>query len=113
MDASTFPLSFQYHLVFAVVAAIFFLVQYVRLKRPYQLILVVAFPASLLIYVNPESKVWFQSVGWFEFALLVGAVLVSIVARQNEKKKQKAVSSAGAAAASETTEQSATEEKDA
>ena len=33
MDASTFPISLTYHLVFALIAGIFFLVQFIRLRR--------------------------------------------------------------------------------
>ena len=33
MDASTFPISLTYHLVFALIAGIFFLVQFIPLRR--------------------------------------------------------------------------------
>ena len=82
MDASTFPIPFKFHLIFCIVAAIFFLLQFIRLKRPYQLILTIAIPASLLIYVgDPSDKSWFHMVGWAEAILLLGAMIVSMIAR--------------------------------
>lgn len=87
MDASTFPISFTYHLIFCIVAGVFFLIQFIRLRRPYQLILAVAIPASLLIYVgDPSNKTWFHTVGMFEVVLLLGAVVLSIVGRARAKK---------------------------
>ena len=46
MDASTFPISLTYHLVFALIAGIFFLVQFIRLRRPYQLLLAIGISAD-------------------------------------------------------------------
>lgn len=90
MDASTFPISFTYHLIFCIVAGVFFLIQFIRLRRPYQLILAVAIPASLLIYVgDPSNKTWFHTVGMFEVVLLLGAVVLSIVGRARSKKLEK------------------------
>ncbi|WP_298481809.1 hypothetical protein [uncultured Ruminococcus sp.] len=90
MDASTFPISFTYHLIFCIVAGLFFLIQFIRLRRPYQLILAVAIPASLLIYVgDPSNKTWFHTVGMFEVVLLLGAVVFSIVERARTKKLEK------------------------
>ena len=64
MDASTFPISLTYHLVFALIAGIFFLVQFIRLRRPYQLLLAIGILASLLIHVgDPHNKVWFNTIG--------------------------------------------------
>ena len=74
MDASTFPISLTYHLVFALIAGIFFLVQFIRLRRPYQLLLAIGILASLLIHVgDPHNKVWFNTIGLFELVILVGA----------------------------------------
>lgn len=79
MDASTFPISFTYHLIFCLIAGAFFVVQFIRLRRPYQLLLAVGIVASLLIYVGGEhNKVWFHTVGIFELVLLLGAIVLSI-----------------------------------
>lgn len=99
MDASTFPISFTYHLIFCIVAGVFFLAQFIRLRRPYQLILAIAILASLLIYVGDVSnKTWFHTVGLFEVILLLGAVVLSIVDRVKNKKLEKQQDSDGEAA---------------
>mgnify|MGYP006939737642 CR=1 FL=1 len=107
MDASTFPISFAYHLIFCLIAGAFFVVQFIRLRRPYQLLLAVGIVASLLIYVGGEhNKVWFHTVGIFELVLLLGAIVLSIIARKKEKQ-------AAAAPAADTAGDSKTEETDA
>ncbi len=91
MDASTFPIPFWYHLVFALVASAFFLAQFIRVRRPYQLILMIAMLSSLLIYVcDVSNKSWFHTVGIFEFVLLLGAAVMSIQDRTNRKKNTEA-----------------------
>lgn len=90
MDASTFPISLTYHLVFALIEGIFFLVQFIRLRRPYQLLLAIGILASLLIHVgDPHNKVWFNTIGLFELVILVGAVVLSVAARVKAKKAAK------------------------
>ena len=107
MDASTCPISFTYHLIFCLIAGAFFVVQFIRLRRPYQLLLAVGIVASLLIYVGGEhNKVWFHTVGIFELVLLLGAIVLSIIARKKEKQ-------AAAAQAADTAGDSKTEETDA
>ena len=107
MDASTFPISFTYHLIFCLIAGAFYVVQFIRLRRPYQLLLAVGIVASLLIYVGGEhNKVWFHTVGIFELVLLLGAIVLSIIARKKEKQ-------AAAAQAADTAGDSKTEETDA
>ena len=76
-----------YHLIFCLIAGAFFVVQFIRLRRPYQLLLAVGIVASLLIYVGGEhNKVWFHTVGIFELVLLLGAIVLSIIARKKEKQ---------------------------
>ncbi|MCD7960164.1 MAG: hypothetical protein LUF89_12070 [Ruminococcus sp.] len=81
MDATTFPISMGYHIFFGVVACLFFLMQYYRLRRPYQLILAIAMPASLLIYIDTSNQSLFHVVGLFELVMLLGAIILSIVFR--------------------------------
>lgn len=79
MSAETFPISLPYHIVFCVVAFVFFLFQFIRLRRSHQLIFAIAIPASLLIYVRPADSDWFYGVGLFEAVLLLGAVVLSLI----------------------------------
>ena len=93
MDVTTFPLSFSCHLIFSLVAGCFFLLQYLRLRRPYQLVLTIAIPASLLIYLGQtgaadffNGKPWFHTIGALEAVLLLGALALSILAKVRRKK---------------------------
>lgn len=45
MDATTFPLPLAYHIVLCVLGCVFFLAQFIRLKKPYQLMIAIAMPA--------------------------------------------------------------------
>lgn len=79
MSAETFPISLPYHIVFCAVAFAFFLFQFIRLRRPHQLIFAIAIPASLLIYIRPADSDWFYGVGLFEAVLILGAIVLSII----------------------------------
>ena len=88
MDATTFPISFTWHLVFGILACIFFLIQYVRLKKSYQLLIAIGIPASLCIYIQPENSSLFSAVGIFELVLLIGALFFAIVERNHRKQEK-------------------------
>ncbi len=91
MDASTFPIPFPFHLIFCIIAGLFFLFQFIRLKRSYQLILAVTIPASLLIYVgDAANKTWFHTVGAFELIMLIGAIVLAVMDRARQRKIEKA-----------------------
>lgn len=91
MDASTFPIPFSFHLIFCLIAGVFFLLQFIRLKRPYQLVLTIAIPASLLIYIgDPTNQSWFHTVGAFEAAMLIGAIVLAVMDRFRQHKQEKA-----------------------
>ncbi len=96
MDASTFPISFSYHLIFCLIAGAFFVVQFIRLHRPYQLLMAVGILASLLIHVGGEhNKIWFHTIGIFELVIFAGAIVLSVIARAKEKKAAKDAPDAG------------------
>lgn len=105
MDVSTFPISFSYHLIFCLVAGGFFLMRFIRYRHPYQLLLTIAIPASLLIYLGTlaenmhmsdamvtlfSGKGWFHTIGVFELVLLIGALILSVIDRVRNKKKSAA-----------------------
>lgn len=87
MDATTFPISLTWHLVFSVLACVFFLVQYVRTKKSFQLLMAIGIPASLCIYIQPENSSLFYAVGSFEAVLLIGAVVFAFVERSHRKQE--------------------------
>lgn len=88
MDATTFPLPLPYHVVLCVLGCVFFFVQFIRLKKPYQLMMAIAMPASLLIYIQPENKILFYVVGLLIGLDMLLAVIISIVLRIRSPKKE-------------------------
>ena len=87
---SFFPVSMEKHIGFAIFATVFFLLQFIRTKRWYQLILAAAIPLSLLIYLDESNKTLFYGVGIAEGALLLLALLVNIVQSRKAEKAAKA-----------------------
>lgn len=88
MNGNVFPLPFATHLIFTVIAAVFFLVQFARLRYKYQIVMAAAVVSTLLIYAN-DSKTWFYGMGILELGLLLLALVLSIV----EKRSRKALES--------------------
>ena len=99
MEKTLFPITMEKHIVFCAIAAVFFLLQFIRTKRIYQLILAIAVPVSLLIYIAPENETLFYGVGIAEAVMLVLAFILNIVQSRRdakaEKLKQAALSAAG------------------
>lgn len=95
MNMNTFPLSFQQHLIFCIIAILFMVLQFVRQRYWYQLVIAAAIGCSLLIYVN-ESAGWFYGVGIAELLLMVTSMVLYIV---QSRKLAKAEAEAEAASA--------------
>ena len=87
MDATTFPISLTWHLVFSILACVFFIVQYVRTKKSYHLLMAIGIPASLCIYIQPENSSLFYAVGSFEAVLLLGAGVFAFIERSHRKQE--------------------------
>lgn len=96
-QTALFPFPFRYHIAFACIALIFFAYRFIRDKQPYQAILAVAIPLSLVISVS-ENKTLFYIIGIVELILLIAAFVTSIVFR---KKKNVAEPEAAAERAAE------------
>lgn len=84
-----FPISQDKHLIFCILATLLFLLQFVRTKRWYQLVMAIAIPASLLIYVQPENKTIYFGVGILEVVLLLLALILNIVQSAKIAKAEK------------------------
>lgn len=84
MNGNIFPLPFSVHLVFVIVAFVFFLIQFIRTRYKYQLVMAVAVAMTMLLYVK-ETKLWFYGIGILEFGLLIIALVAAIA----EKKRRK------------------------
>lgn len=87
MTTSVFPLTFQSHIVFCIVAVAFFIFQYIRLKAPYQLMTVFAILATLALYIN-DSKIVFYSVGIFELVMIIAIAFSMSVTRKKQARKE-------------------------
>lgn len=90
METNLFTIGMEKHIIFTSVACVFFLLQFLRTKRWYQLILAAAIPASLLIYFQPENQTLFYGVGIAEAVMLVLAFVVNLVQSAKAKKEEKA-----------------------
>ncbi len=77
-QTSLFPFPFSLHLIFCCISLIFFVYRFIREKSPYQIIMAVAIPFSLIIWLS-ESKTLFYMVGIVESVLLLSAFITSIV----------------------------------
>lgn len=113
MNMNTFPLTFQQHLIFCIVAVLFLVLQFVRQRYWYQLVIAGAIAGSLLIYVN-ENTGWFYSVGVAELLLMLVAIVLYVVqskiiakAEAQEDTSAETVDEDDAEATSEATEETA------
>lgn len=89
MDATTFPLPLAYHIVLCVLGCVFFLAQFIRLKKPYQLMMAIAMPASLLIYIQPESRTLFYTIGLLVALDLLLALVIGLIQRFRHPQEKK------------------------
>ena len=85
MNNNIFPLPFWAHLIFVILAFALFIIQYVRVRRLYQIIIAAAIAASMLIYAS-TSKIWISIIGIAEAVLLAAALVSSIIDGRKAKK---------------------------
>ena len=109
METTLFPISAENHIIFCIFATILFLIQFIRTKRWYQLVMAAAVPLSLLIYINPSNEYVYYGVGVMEGVLLLIALILNIVQSRKAAKEEKAKEAAEKAAAAETPETPAAE----
>ena len=89
MEPMIFPISQDKHLIFCIIATVLFLLQFIRTKRWYQLVMALAIPASLLIYADPENKTLFYGVGILEAVLLLLSLLLNIIQSVKTAREEK------------------------
>lgn len=98
MESTLFPISADKHIIFCIIATILFLLQFIRTKRWYQLLMAIAVPCSLLIYINPENEYVYYGIGVMEGVMLLAALVLNIVQSRKiakaEKQKKAEASSA-------------------
>lgn len=97
-NPNLFPFPKELHIGFAIVAFTFFMIRFFYDKRPYQLILALAIPFSLTLWLS-ENKIWFYTVGAIEFGLLLIAFISDLIykkkhpelkEKEESNKKEKA-----------------------
>lgn len=84
-----FPFPFKIHLLFSCLAVVFFAFQFIKEKKPYQLIMGIAIPVSLLIWVS-ENRTLFYAIGIIEAVLLLAAFVTAIIFK-NKNVEENAV----------------------
>lgn len=84
---SLFPFPFRLHLIFACIGAIFFAYRFYTQRRPFQLIMAVAIPFSLAVWLS-DSRTVFYGVGIAETVLILAAIVTSFIfkAPRDEEK---------------------------
>ncbi len=101
MNTNLFPIGVEKHIIFVVIATAFFIMQFVRTKRWYQLVMATAFCISLLIYTAPDNKAVFYGIGITEAVLLFASLVLNIVQSVRISRAEKAKKAAEETAADE------------
>ena len=100
MNTNLFPIGVEKHIIFVVIATAFFILQFVRTKRWYQLVMATAFCVSLLLYTAPDNKAVFYGIGITEAVLLLAALVLNIIQSVRISRAEKAKKAAEEAAES-------------
>ncbi|MBQ8921165.1 MAG: hypothetical protein IJ060_03265 [Oscillospiraceae bacterium] len=103
MNSNLFPIGLEKHIIFVIIATAFFILQFIRTKRWYQLVMAAAFCVSLLIYTAPDNKAVFYGIGITEAVLLLASLVLNIIQSvriSREEKAKKAAEEAQKAAES-------------
>ena len=87
MAEAFFPLNFQTHIVFVIIGALFYLLQFYRTRHVYQALMAVAIAATLLIYI---SDTLFIITGFLELFLIIAVFILLAKLRSAEAKAEKA-----------------------
>ncbi len=86
-QTSMFPFPLSLHLIFCCVSLLFFVYRFIKEKSPYQIIMAVAIPFSLVIWLA-SSKSLFYTVGIIEAILLVVALVTYIIGEKKKNNKK-------------------------
>lgn len=81
---SLFPFPFDLHILFVCISTLFLAFQFYREKKPYQLIMCIAIPISLAIWLS-ENRTLFYAIGIAEAVLLLAAFVTAVIFRKKEE----------------------------
>ncbi len=89
-EPGVFPFPLGMHLAFVIIGTLFFLYRFSREKLPYQMILAIAIPVSLILQLS-ENRTLFYAVGAAELVLLLAALITSFIFKKKpEPEAEKA-----------------------
>lgn len=86
VQPNLFPFPLPFHLAFSCISLVFFLFQFKREKKPYQLIMAFAIPFSLLLWLF-DSHTLFYAVGITELICFAAAFITSIIFKDKNPEK--------------------------
>lgn len=90
-----FPLAFTPHLIFCIFGALFFVFQYARQRKAYQITTAIAIAATLLLYVG-DYTVMRPAVGIIELVLVILIFVLMFLASKKEKALEQSKAEAAA-----------------
>lgn len=88
-EPALFPFPFSFHVAFVCIGVVFFVFRFLKLKKPYQIILAAAMFCSLGIPLSEGKKGLFYLIGALEAVLLIAALITSIVCQKPEEQAAK------------------------
>lgn len=75
---SLFPIQMEFHVFLALLAIVVFGIQFVRYRKLHYLLLAIAFPCTLLPYLDQSNMSLFYGVGVFEFIVFIISAVLSV-----------------------------------
>ena len=85
---SLFPFPYWMHYPFVAVATLFFLISFLKQRKPYQLIFAIAIPLTLCMrFVTEKDRTLFYILGAIELALILIAAITAIVCKPKKKEE--------------------------
>ena len=82
-EPTLFPFPLSFHIAFVCIGVVFFVFRFLKLRKPYQIILAAAMFCSLALPVSEGNKGLFYLVGAVEALLLIAALVTSIVCQDH------------------------------
>lgn len=80
-NPSFFPFPFPLHIGFSIIAFAFLIYRFVTNKKPYQLIMAIAIPFSLILWLPSANRTLYYIVGLIELILVLAASVTSFIFR--------------------------------
>lgn len=78
-NPSFFPFPFPLHLGFSIIAFAFLIFRFVTNKKPYQLIMAIAIPLSLVLHLPSATRTLYYIIGLIELILIIVALVTSYI----------------------------------